>query len=185
MSDGREVLNAWQILVRELTCNTLECRATEYVTQGITMNVVIGGSFFTSEGQALRTAGPAGALLAFAIVAAVAICVMECFSELVQTFPSPCAITDYVRIFVDEDLARVIGFGYWYVIALGSNIYRRKLANAYTRYNYASVFARQIIFAATFLSYWKLQGWIIVLLIYVIASFALFMLNLASVSVWS
>lgn len=77
------------------------------------MSTVIGVTIFYSDGKALEVAGPSGVLLAFAIVGAVAICVMECVSELIQMFPTPNAIVEFVRIFVDEDLAWVIGIGYW------------------------------------------------------------------------
>lgn len=74
---------------------------------------MIGVTIFYSDGNALEVAGPSGALLAFTVVGIVAICVMECVSELIQMFPTPNAIVEFVRIFVDEDLAWVIGIGYW------------------------------------------------------------------------
>lgn len=74
---------------------------------------MIGVTVFYSDGKALQVAGPAGALLAFALVGIVALCVMECVSELIQMFPTPNAIVEFVRIFVDEDLAWIIGIGYW------------------------------------------------------------------------
>lgn len=74
---------------------------------------MIGVTVFYSDGKALQVAGPGGALLAFAAVGVVAICVMECVSELIQMFPTPNAIVEFIRIFVDEDLAWVIGIGYW------------------------------------------------------------------------
>lgn len=39
--------------------------------------------------------------------------VMESVSELVQIFPAPNAIYEYVATFVDEDLAWVAGMAYW------------------------------------------------------------------------
>jgi amino acid transporter len=44
----------------------------------------------------------------------IAICAAEGLSELTQLFPAPNAIVEYVRAFVDEDLAWVIGIAYWY-----------------------------------------------------------------------
>ena len=70
---------------------------------------------FFSNGEALEVAGPSGALLAFVVVGITAICVMECVSELVQMFPTPNAIVEFVRMFVDEDLAWVVGMAYWYL----------------------------------------------------------------------
>lgn len=74
---------------------------------------MIGVTIFYSDGYALEVAGPSGALLAFLAVGIVVICVMECVSELIQMFPTPNAIVEFVRCFVDEDLAWVIGLGYW------------------------------------------------------------------------
>lgn len=77
------------------------------------MSTVVGVTIFYSDGYALEVAGPSGALLSFFAVGIVVICVMECISELIQMFPTPNAIVEFVRIFVDEDLAWVIGLGYW------------------------------------------------------------------------
>ena len=71
---------------------------------------------FYSDGEALAVAGPSGVILAFFIVGVITICVMECVSELAQMFPTPNAIVEYVRIFVDEDLAWVVGIAYWFVL---------------------------------------------------------------------
>jgi len=38
---------------------------------------------------------------------------METLSELVQLFPAQNAIVEYVRTFVDEDAAWVVGIAYW------------------------------------------------------------------------
>jgi hypothetical protein len=77
------------------------------------LSTVIGVTIFYQAGNALQVAGPAGALLSFTVVGILGICVMDCVSELIQMFPTPNAIVEFVRIFVDEDLAWVIGIGYW------------------------------------------------------------------------
>ena len=79
----------------------------------ITISTIIGVTIFYADGEALEIAGPAGALLAFTVVGIVAICVVEGVSELVQMFPAPNAIMEFVREFVDPDLAWVVGFAYW------------------------------------------------------------------------
>ena len=68
---------------------------------------------FQADGEALEVAGPSGTLLAFAIVGVVAICVVECVSETIQMFPTPNAVMEFVRAFVDPDLAWVVGVAYW------------------------------------------------------------------------
>ena len=76
--------------------------------------MIIGEGIFSGDGQALELAGPGGTLIALFIVALIAICVMEGLSELVQLFPAPNAIVEYIKAFVDEDLAWVCGVAYWY-----------------------------------------------------------------------
>ena len=79
------------------------------------MSSTIGVTIFSGDGLALEVAGAGGALLGFTIVGIIAICVMECISEMVQMFPAPNALIEYVRVFVDPDLAWVVGIAYWLV----------------------------------------------------------------------
>ena len=79
----------------------------------ITVSGVIGVTIFYRDGEALEVAGPGCTILAFAIVGLVAICVMEGISEMIQMFPAPNAIMEFVRAFVDRDLAWVVGVAYW------------------------------------------------------------------------
>ena len=52
-------------------------------------------------------------LVTMGIMGLVAICVMEGVSELTQLFPTPNAVVQYVRAFVDKDLGWVVGVAYW------------------------------------------------------------------------
>lgn len=79
----------------------------------ITLSAIIGVTIFYLDGEALEVAGPGGTLLAFGVIGLVAICAMEGTSELIQMFPAPNAIVEYVRAFVDPDLAWVVGIAYW------------------------------------------------------------------------
>ncbi|KAH6870499.1 hypothetical protein BKA58DRAFT_178087 [Alternaria rosae] len=79
----------------------------------IVISAVIGGGIFSNGGPSMKVAGPAGALVALIIMGAITICAAEGLSELTQLFPAPNAIVEYVRAFVDEDLAWVIGIAYW------------------------------------------------------------------------
>ena len=75
---------------------------------------MIGSGAFVANGEALKMAGPSGLLIAILFIGIIAICTMESLSELVQLFPAPNAIVEYVAHFVDEDLSWLIGFAYWY-----------------------------------------------------------------------
>jgi len=57
-------------------------------------------------------------LLAFSIIGLVAIAVMEGVSEMVQLFPAPNAVVEYVKAFVDADLAWALGVIYWSLTGL-------------------------------------------------------------------
>lgn len=63
----------------------------------------------------MNTAGPAGLLVAWVFVAVTAICVMEGLSEMVVMWPVSNAMVEYVKVFVDKDLAIVVGLAYWSV----------------------------------------------------------------------
>jgi len=65
-------------------------------------------------GTVLHTASTAGTLVALGFVGAVAICVMASLGELIVLWPVPNALVEYVKCFVDEDLAKVVGITYWY-----------------------------------------------------------------------
>lgn len=80
----------------------------------ITISAVIGVTIFYIGGAALEVAGPGGTILAFVVIGGVIICVMEGISELIQLFPAPNALMEYVKAFVDPDLAWVVGIIYWY-----------------------------------------------------------------------
>ena len=83
----------------------------------ILISGIIGGLIiFGGDGEFLRTAGPAGVMTAILYVGFNAIFVMEGLSELVVLWPVSNAMVEYVRTFVDEDLALVVGLAYWFVI---------------------------------------------------------------------
>lgn len=103
--------------------------------QMISVSAVVGITIFYSAGAALAVAGPWGTLLAFILIGLVGICVVEGLSEMIQMFPAPNAIVEYVRHFVDPDLAWVIGISYWYTNA--------------------SLFLTLVLAAAEFYDFWE------------------------------
>lgn len=134
--------------------------------QFIVLSAVIGGGIFNNDGQALKIAGPAGALLALVVMALVSVAVMEGVSEFVQLFPAPNAIVEYVRAFVDRDLAWVVGIAYWSDGPTRSLCLKHLLMR--TRYTYSSIFAIQNLAAANLSRYWGLpQVWQTILFYFV------------------
>lgn len=72
----------------------------------------MGSGVFTDNGQALALAGPAGLIIAVMLLGLTALSVSETVSELVQKFPAPNAVFEYVATFIDEDLAWPVGIAY-------------------------------------------------------------------------
>ncbi|KAG7005608.1 hypothetical protein G7Y79_00018g044150 [Physcia stellaris] len=79
----------------------------------------VGTGIFINSGEAIRIAGPGGALLAFSIAALTAITSMDGHAEMIALWPIANAKVKFVRCFVDEDLAVVVGIAYWYTYAVG------------------------------------------------------------------
>jgi amino acid transporter len=75
----------------------------------------VGIGFAKSSGEIIAIAGPGGTLIAFLVVGFVAVCVMEGICEMINLWPISNAMIEFVRVFVDPDLAVVVGFTYWYV----------------------------------------------------------------------
>lgn len=81
----------------------------------IAIGGTIGLGFATTSGEVLAISGPGGLLIAFGVVGAVAICVMEGICEMIVLWPIPNAMIEFVAAFVDRDLAVIVGIAYWYV----------------------------------------------------------------------
>lgn len=124
---------------------------------------VIGTGVFTGNAKALELAGPGGFLFAVAILGLLACCVGETISELVQLFPTPNAVFEYVKAFVDEEWAWVVTIQYFYVNA--------------------SVFATLMLGAASLMKYWDPGDVLPPVLFYVVAPVALFFINFTGIKV--
>ena len=77
------------------------------------MSGLVGTGVFSGNGTVLKIAGPGGYLLSLGIVGIIALAFMESLSELIQAFPCANALSEYVDIFVDPELATVVGIAYW------------------------------------------------------------------------
>lgn len=88
--------------------------------QFIAIGGTIGVGFFSNSSLILGVAGPGGALLAFALVGVVAIAAMEGLCEMIVLWPIPNPMVEFVRAFVDPDLAIVVGIAYWWVSTVES-----------------------------------------------------------------
>ena len=60
-------------------------------------------------------AGPVGGLITYIIVGFGVIFVMEGLAEMIGHWPIPNSIVEFIKAFVDRDLAVVVGVAYWRV----------------------------------------------------------------------
>lgn len=77
------------------------------------MGGLIGTNIYANNGKALKTAGPAGAMIAYAVVGLITIMVMECITEMAQLFTNGNTIINSVKELVDPDLAWLVGIAHW------------------------------------------------------------------------
>ncbi|KAK7713163.1 hypothetical protein SLS57_007494 [Botryosphaeria dothidea] len=141
----RRELNKWQIFM-------------------IVISTIIGVGFFTNSGEILSFAGPGTLLLAFGLLGAMACMVMEGISEMVVIWPIPNPMVEFVRHFVDRDLANVVCFAYWYT--------------------YAISFAAVITTAGdVVVSYWG-DGTLAKVLVFILFPAVVFLVNFNSVSIF-
>jgi amino acid transporter len=122
---------------------------------------IIGLGLFVHSGEILRISGPGGALFAYGFVALVAISVMEGIAEMVGVWPISNPFVEFVRAFVDEDLAVVVGIAYWYA--------------------YAMVFQTLIVAAADLADYWGMSPTLKVLVLFIACPLLLYGINYTGV----
>ena len=79
----------------------------------ITISGTLGFGFYVRSGIVLRLAGPLGVFVSFAVLTFLAWGVMQCITEMLSAWPVPGALIEFVRMFVDPDLAMTVGFFYW------------------------------------------------------------------------
>lgn len=87
--------------------------------QMIAIGGAIGTGLFVGSGASLRTAGPAGLLIGYAISASFILCMICGLGEMAVEFPVSGGFTTYTTRFVDESFGFAANFNYalqWLVI---------------------------------------------------------------------
>jgi amino acid transporter len=67
---------------------------------------------FENSGEILAIAGPGGGITAFTVVGFGVMMVMEGLAEMITHWPISNAMIEFVRVFIDKELAIVIGIAY-------------------------------------------------------------------------
>jgi amino acid transporter len=84
----------------------------------------IGTGLFVGTGAAYAKAGPAGLLLAYAVVGLVLWCVMQSIAELATLLPTAGSFPHWATRFIDPSVgfSLAISYGYCYTIAIASEV---------------------------------------------------------------
>jgi hypothetical protein len=105
-------LKPWQIFVPDSSLLIQYILNTNHF-QFIVISGTIGLGLFTDSGEILNLAGPCGGLVAFVLVALLVIFVMSGIAEMIHHWPISGALVEFVRSFIDGDLAIIVGIAYW------------------------------------------------------------------------
>lgn len=84
----------------------------------------IGTGLFVGTGAAYAKAGPAGLLLAYAVVGLVLWCVMQSIAELATLLPTAGSFPHWATRFIDPSVgfSLAVSYGYCYTIAIASEV---------------------------------------------------------------
>ncbi|KAG2222082.1 hypothetical protein INT45_007968 [Circinella minor] len=85
---------------------------TRHLTM-IALGGVIGQGLFLSAGANLHNGGPAGALIAYAIIGFIVFWVAYSLGEMATYIPVSGSFTIYCKRFVDDSFGAMVGYNYW------------------------------------------------------------------------
>ncbi len=80
----------------------------------ISLGGSIGTGLFLASGGAIYTAGPGGALLAYALIGVMVYFLMTSLGEMATYMPVSGTFSTYATRFVDPSLGFALGWNYWY-----------------------------------------------------------------------
>ena len=80
----------------------------------ISLGGTIGTGLFLASGGAIHTAGPGGALLAYALIGIMVYFLMTGLAEMAAYMPVAGSFSTYAAKFVDPSLGFALGWNYWY-----------------------------------------------------------------------
>ena len=80
----------------------------------ISLGGTIGTGLFLASGASIATAGPGGALLAYALIGIMVYFLMTSLGEMAAFMPNSGSFSTYATKFVDPALGFALGWNYWY-----------------------------------------------------------------------
>ncbi|MDO5029082.1 MAG: amino acid permease [Corynebacterium sp.] len=100
----------------------------------IAIGGAIGTGLFVASGATISTAGPGGALVAYALIGIMVWLVMQSLGEMAAYLPVPGSFQEYGRRYVSESFGFAMGWNYWF--------------------NWAITVAAELVAAALVMRYW-------------------------------
>jgi amino acid transporter len=104
----------------------------------IAIGGIIGPGLLVGSGTALAYAGPAGALIGFAVTGLIVFFVMQSLGEISTAIPVSGAFTDFADRFCDPALSFALGWTYWY-------LWITVLANEYNAISIVIMYWTQVV----------------------------------------
>ncbi|KAI9033709.1 amino acid permease/ SLC12A domain-containing protein [Phycomyces nitens] len=80
----------------------------------ISLGGTIGTGLFLASGASIASAGPGGALIAYALIGIMVFFMMECLGEMATFLPISGSFNNYAGRFIDPALGFALGWNYWY-----------------------------------------------------------------------
>ncbi|KAK4057232.1 hypothetical protein OIO90_001727 [Microbotryomycetes sp. JL221] len=112
--DGTGSVTGPSTQVREVEFAPLERQLKSRHITMLAIGGIIGPGLLVGSGNALATAGPAGALIAFVITGIIVFFVMQSLGELSTYAAISGSFTSYAGRFIDPALGVAVGWQYWW-----------------------------------------------------------------------
>ncbi|KQU21672.1 gamma-aminobutyrate permease [Bacillus sp. Leaf13] len=98
--------------------NTLQRKLKARHLTMISLGGAIGTGLFLGSGPAIASAGPGGALVAYAVIGIMVYFIMTSLGELASFMPVSGAFSTYATRFIDPALGFALGWNYWFTWAM-------------------------------------------------------------------
>ena len=82
--------------------------------QMIAIGGAIGTGLFVASGKTISTAGPGGAILAYALIGVMVLFLMQSLGEMAAHLPVPGAFQTYAARYVSPSFGFAMGWNYWF-----------------------------------------------------------------------
>lgn len=93
----------------------------------------IGSGLFMTSGQAIQSAGPGGAIVAYLCIGLMVYFLMTSLGEMATYLPTSGSFSTYAGRYVDPSLGFALGWNYWFnwVITVAADVELSALAISY------------------------------------------------------